>query len=199
MSHSRRGEFYSKNNYVALNWTHLGEAGTDATRERPQVSLPLANLPYRKMLSLLRCLTCSSTLELSFLLAPDFHEDRISNQGLIKAPISLPFCLSHLISQEEERKKNKNKTKPQAKLQPSLREEGRKKKKKTIQPETKSELHKSRTPNYEEFALEADTEDEKYKASECRDFCCSQKAVRNPSKWLYISQTFLQGKKKKKK
>lgn len=129
MSHSRRGEFYSKNNYVALNWTHLGEAGTDATRERPQVSLPLANLPYRKMLSLLRCLTCSSTLELSFFLAPDFHEDRISNQGLIKAPISLPFCLSHLISQEEERKKNKNKTKPQAKLQPSLREEGRKKKK----------------------------------------------------------------------
>lgn len=111
-----------------------------------------------------------------------------------------PFHFVYHTSFPRRKKERKTKTRQNHKpnYSPPYEKREGKKKKKTIQPETKSELHKSRTPNYEEFALEADTEDEKYKASECRDFCCSQKAVRNPSKWLYISQTFLQGKKKKK-
>lgn len=54
-----------------------------------------------------------------------------------------------------------------------------KKGKRQHRPETKRQLHKSKTPNHEESALEAVMEDEKSRVPECRDF--QNKAARNPA------------------
>lgn len=161
--------------------SHTGERKRHAY-PKTKVTNPLTAPPHthfnsksstQKNAVLLGYHICNQTSEVSFSLA---FTNALSVNRVLQGTSLLPptFCRVYHNNSPLRRKQGKTTSQTRA----VLSRKG-KKRKRQHRPETKSKLHKSKTPNHEESALEAVMGDEKSRAPECRDF--QNKAGRNPA------------------